>query len=67
MTKRQFLMSLLCFGLVLLGGTQKALAADNTIKVGVLHSLSGTMAISESALKGTDAGGRTESKGRFAR
>ena len=53
MTKRQFLMSLLCFGLVLLGGTQKALAADNTIKVGVLHSLSGTMAISESALKDT--------------
>ena len=37
MTKRQFLMSLLCFGLVLLGGTQKALAADNTIKVGVIH------------------------------
>src|SRR5690606_28970670 len=28
-----------------------ALAADDTIKVGVLHSLSGTMAISETTLK----------------
>src|ERR1700742_966107 len=28
-----------------------AFAADNTIKVGVLHSLSGTMAISETTLK----------------
>ena len=30
-----------------------AFAADNTIKVGVLHSLSGTMAISETVLKDT--------------
>ncbi|MDF0663285.1 MULTISPECIES: urea ABC transporter substrate-binding protein [Rhizobium] len=30
---------------------QGALAADDTIKVGVLHSLSGTMAISETTLK----------------
>src|SRR3982750_1492997 len=30
-----------------------SLAADNTIKVGVLHSLSGTMAISETTLKDT--------------
>jgi urea transport system substrate-binding protein len=30
-----------------------ALAADDTIKVGVLHSLSGTMAISETTLKDT--------------
>lgn len=28
-------------------------AADDTIKVGVLHSLSGTMAISETTLKDT--------------
>ncbi|MET0724670.1 MAG: transporter substrate-binding protein, partial [Tardiphaga sp.] len=28
-------------------------AAENTIKVGILHSLSGTMAISEAALKDT--------------
>ena len=28
-----------------------AMAADDTIKVGVLHSLSGTMAISETTLK----------------
>ncbi len=32
--------------------TQMAMAAD-TIKVGVLHSLSGTMAISETTLKDT--------------
>jgi urea transport system substrate-binding protein len=31
--------------------TSPALAADDTIKVGVLHSLSGTMAISETTLK----------------
>ena len=30
-----------------------ALAQDETIKVGVLHSLSGTMAISETTLKDT--------------
>jgi len=30
-----------------------AKAADDTIKVGVLHSLSGTMAISETTLKDT--------------
>ncbi len=32
-------------------GSQGLFAADKTIKVGVLHSLSGTMAISETALK----------------
>jgi len=32
-------------------GSQSLYAADKTIKVGVLHSLSGTMAISETALK----------------
>src|SRR5579862_5430172 len=41
-------------GLVLgLGAFSNAKAADDTIKVGVLHSLSGTMAISETTLKDT--------------
>src|SRR3978361_392868 len=41
-------------GLVLgLAGFTTAKAADDTIKVGVLHSLSGTMAISETTLKDT--------------
>src|SRR5210317_636203 len=42
--------------LALLGGlvgTGAAYADDDTIKVGVLHSLSGTMAISETTLKDT--------------
>ena len=37
---------------LLLAGTSTARAED-TIKVGVLHSLSGTMAISETTLKDT--------------
>src|SRR5665213_1923886 len=41
-------------GLILgLTGFTSAKAADDTIKVGVLHSLSGTMAISETTLKDT--------------
>ncbi len=41
-------------GLVLgLSGFSSAKADDDTIKVGVLHSLSGTMAISETTLKDT--------------
>src|SRR4051812_28084522 len=41
-------------GLVLgLAAFTQAKAADDTIKVGVLHSLSGTMAISETTLKDT--------------
>ena len=36
-----------------LAGFSSAKAADDTIKVGVLHSLSGTMAISETTLKDT--------------
>src|SRR6266700_5637799 len=41
-------------GLVLgLATFSNAKAADDTIKVGVLHSLSGTMAISETTLKDT--------------
>ena len=38
-------------GGVALAGSAPALAQDDTIKVGVLHSLSGTMAISETTLK----------------
>ena len=37
--------------LALAAGARSVLAADETIKVGILHSLSGTMAISESTLK----------------
>ena len=40
----------LFLGLASVGGAK---AADDTIKVGVLHSLSGTMAISETTLKDT--------------
>jgi len=40
----------LVLGLASFTGTK---AADDTIKVGVLHSLSGTMAISETTLKDT--------------
>jgi len=40
----------LFLGLATVGGAR---AADDTIKVGVLHSLSGTMAISETTLKDT--------------
>ena len=45
------LLSAAALGLGLASGT--ALAEDDTIKVGVLHSLSGTMAISETTLKDT--------------
>lgn len=48
--------TLFCTSLLSLSITNTASAeqaADNTIKVGVLHSLSGSMAISESALKDT--------------
>ena len=37
-------------GVLALGATA-AFAADDTIKIGILHSLSGTMAISETTLK----------------
>ncbi|MDB5978570.1 MAG: urea transporter substrate-binding protein [Nevskia sp.] len=37
----------------LLAGTAQAADKDDTIKVGILHSLSGTMAISETTLKDT--------------
>ena len=34
-----------------LGGASRAFAAGDTVKLGILHSLSGTMAISETTLK----------------
>jgi urea transport system substrate-binding protein len=43
---------LVCLAVIcVLGGARLGLAADDTIKVGILHSLSGTMAISETTLK----------------
>src|SRR5215211_2150356 len=45
---------MLAAGVLAVGlGFQSALSAQDTIKVGVLHSLSGTMAISETTLKDT--------------
>ncbi len=53
MKRRQFLHAVsLAAALSTVGAAAPALAQD-TIKVGILHSLSGTMAISESALKET--------------
>ncbi len=49
---RQLTRALLVAGFIGLAGGQ-AVAAQDTIKVGVLHSLSGTMAISETTLKDT--------------
>jgi urea transport system substrate-binding protein len=53
-TRRTFIKSVTAFaaGLALMAGSLMAQAADKPpIKVGILHSLSGTMAISETALK----------------
>ena len=53
-SRRQFIRSatIVAAGIAALGASAVGYAAD-TIKVGVLHSLSGTMAISETALKET--------------
>src|SRR3978361_335574 len=52
MTRRSWMAA--TAGLVMgLSAFSSAKAADDTIKVGVLHSLSGTMAISETTLKDT--------------
>jgi len=53
-TRRNFMKTTVLSGLMALSGltSVSAMAAD-TIKVGILHSLSGTMAISETALKET--------------
>src|SRR5438067_598517 len=53
--QRRFTLKALTAALALAGAglAPAAFAADGTIKVGVLHSLSGTMAISETVLKDT--------------
>ncbi|NOL50515.1 urea ABC transporter substrate-binding protein [Pelistega europaea] len=51
MKKLSWLKTLVCSALI--STSLSAVAAEDTIKVGVLHSLSGSMAISESALKDT--------------
>jgi urea transport system substrate-binding protein len=48
--KRKLTASLVSAGILVAGNV---FAADDTIKIGVLHSLSGTMAISETTLKDT--------------
>ncbi|MBU6273030.1 MAG: urea ABC transporter substrate-binding protein [Burkholderiales bacterium] len=53
MTRRTFLKSAAATAAVSAAGLPPAFAQGATIKVGVLHSLSGTMAISETALKDT--------------
>jgi urea transport system substrate-binding protein len=52
-TRRNFIksVSVIAASIALIGTVTFANAGDDTIKVGVLHSLSGTMAISETALK----------------
>ena len=51
--KKHLVKTLLCSSLLAFGVSGFSMAAEDTIKVGVLHSLSGSMAISESALKDT--------------
>lgn len=41
----------LCLGLLTFASAQLRAAEDDTVKIGVLHSLSGTMAISETSLR----------------
>lgn len=51
MLRRQFLKSVAIAAALSASGFGVAAAAEDTIKVGILHSLSGTMAISETTLK----------------
>src|SRR5271154_3834850 len=51
--KRRSFVHALALGAALALGSATAMAQGKTVKVGVLHSLSGTMAISESVLKDT--------------
>src|SRR4051812_47922461 len=51
MKRRTFLSTSLLTGVAVLSGLLPARAAEDTVKVGVLHSLSGTMAISETSLR----------------
>ena len=53
MSTKNVLKTTLAASALSLALTNVSLAADDTIKVGVLHSLSGTMAISETTLKDT--------------
>ena len=53
MNRKQFLQSTLAAAMVAGGLASGVADAEGTIKIGVLHSLSGTMAISETALKNT--------------
>ena len=52
-TRSRRLVSALAGAALVAGTTMTAAGAEETIKVGVLHSLSGTMAISETTLKDT--------------
>ncbi len=47
----KFMRTMAMLGAVAAGVATSAAQAQDTIKVGVLHSLSGTMAISETTLK----------------
>src|SRR3954468_1877316 len=51
--QRRFTLQALVADVALASAGAPAFAADDTIKVGILHSLSGTMAISETVLKDT--------------
>ena len=52
MKRRSALKQLTAVSLLAMSGfTAQSFAAEDTIKVGILHSLSGTMAISETSLK----------------
>jgi urea transport system substrate-binding protein len=51
MKRRNFIKVAALFGAVALGGNPALAAETGPIKIGILHSLSGTMAISETALK----------------
>ena len=54
MKRRNLLATAALSGMMLLGGGLiNSAAAEDTVKVGILHSLSGTMAISETTLKDT--------------
>ena len=50
-TARRSWLPALAASAFLLGSVAKGAAAEDTIKIGILHSLSGTMAISETILK----------------
>ncbi|WP_237479459.1 urea ABC transporter substrate-binding protein [Lichenibacterium dinghuense] len=51
MNRRQALLGASALAATATLGARQAFAADETVKVGILHSLSGTMAISETTLK----------------